>query len=156
MPTDNVDKAYVKKHKINDMLNELFSELTTKKPENPVEFAIRHLESKLPPPKPEELARRSSSVLFSKIPPLEQQFSVIDMTQQQQQQQSQMPQVADTLFSKIFNRGGGLSAAITQHDDMNRSMVSSLGAAAAAAGPIGGGFAFSTFNILVYELIFII
>ena len=52
MPSSSADgdKAYVKKHKINDLLNELYLELTKQKPENPLEFAIQHLESKLPEP----------------------------------------------------------------------------------------------------------
>lgn len=49
MPTD-VDKAYIKKNKINDLLNELFTALTQNKPDNPLEFSIKHLQSKLPPP----------------------------------------------------------------------------------------------------------
>ena len=44
-----VDKVYVKKFKINDMLNDLFMALNENKPEHPVEFAIKHLENKLPP-----------------------------------------------------------------------------------------------------------
>jgi hypothetical protein len=47
MPTD-VDKAYVKKHKLNDLLNELYKAITDTKPDDPIEFAIKHLESKLP------------------------------------------------------------------------------------------------------------
>ena len=42
------DKTYVKKYKINDMLNDLFTAISQNKPENPLEFAIKHLESKLP------------------------------------------------------------------------------------------------------------
>jgi hypothetical protein len=41
------EKSYVKKYKINDMLNDLFTALSQNKPENPLEFAIKHLESKL-------------------------------------------------------------------------------------------------------------
>lgn len=61
MPSDT-DKAYVKKHKINDMLNELFNELTSNKPDDPVAFAFRFFESKIPA-KPE-------SLLVSKMAPL--------------------------------------------------------------------------------------
>ena len=41
MPTENeiTEKAYVKKHKLNQTLNELFLALTQNKPENPIEFA---------------------------------------------------------------------------------------------------------------------
>ena len=55
MPTENesTEKAYVKKHKLNQTLNELFLALTQNKPENPIEFAINHFQSKLPsPPSP--------------------------------------------------------------------------------------------------------
>jgi hypothetical protein len=48
MPTTDPDKAYVKKHKINDMLNELFKSLVADKPENPVDFAFKYFESKVP------------------------------------------------------------------------------------------------------------
>ena len=54
MPAD-VDKAYIKKNKINDLLNDLFSVLTQNKPENPIEFSIKHLQSKLPPTLPPPL-----------------------------------------------------------------------------------------------------
>ena len=33
-----IDKAYVKKHKINDLLNDLFVSIKKEKPENPIEF----------------------------------------------------------------------------------------------------------------------
>jgi hypothetical protein len=54
MPTENeiTEKAYVKKHKLNQTLNELFLALTQNKPENPIEFAKKHFESKLPTPSP--------------------------------------------------------------------------------------------------------
>ena len=78
MPSE-IDKAYIKKHKINDMLNELFTEFNSNKPENPIEFAIKHFEAKLPP-KAAASSSRPSSVLASKILPLDQQ--------QQQQQTS--------------------------------------------------------------------
>lgn len=45
------EKAYVKKHKLNDMLNDLYISIVKQKPDDPLEFAIRHLESKLPPEK---------------------------------------------------------------------------------------------------------
>lgn len=56
MPTDEaaaLEKAYVKKHKLNHTLNELFLAITQNKPENPIEFAFKHFESKLPPPPPQ-------------------------------------------------------------------------------------------------------
>ena len=49
MPAD-ADKAYLKKNKINDLLNDLYTALTQNKPDNPLEFAIKHFESKLPTP----------------------------------------------------------------------------------------------------------
>ncbi|CAF0941386.1 unnamed protein product [Brachionus calyciflorus] len=48
MPSDP-EKTYAKKHKINDLLNELYLELTKNKPDEPIQYAIKHLESKLPP-----------------------------------------------------------------------------------------------------------
>ena len=51
MTQTGIDKAYVKKHKLNEMLNELFKLLTENKPDNPLEFAFKHFESKLPKPK---------------------------------------------------------------------------------------------------------
>lgn len=51
MPTDEtVDKAYVKKHKLNQTLNELFLALNQNKPENPIEFAKEFFQAKLTPP----------------------------------------------------------------------------------------------------------
>ena len=47
LPVD-IDKAYVKKNKINDMLNELFLAIAQQKPANPLEFALKHFEAKLP------------------------------------------------------------------------------------------------------------
>jgi hypothetical protein len=44
----DLDKLYVKKHKLNDLLNDLYLAITKEKPENPVIFAIEHLKSKLP------------------------------------------------------------------------------------------------------------
>lgn len=58
MPTDP-DRVYAKKHKINDLLNELYLQLTKNKPENPIEFAIKHLEDKLPPKEKVEPVQRS-------------------------------------------------------------------------------------------------
>ena len=52
MPTDVADKSYIKKHKLNDLLNELYLALTQNKPDSPVEFAIKHFQAKLPPPPP--------------------------------------------------------------------------------------------------------
>ena len=56
MPTDEasaaIDKAYIKKHKINQTLNELFLAITQDKPDNPIEFAFKHFETKLPAPHP--------------------------------------------------------------------------------------------------------
>ena len=46
-----IDKAYVKKHKINDLLNDLFVSITKEKPENPIEFCHKFFEDKLPPEK---------------------------------------------------------------------------------------------------------
>ncbi|RMZ96673.1 hypothetical protein BpHYR1_042662, partial [Brachionus plicatilis] len=59
MPTDP-DRAYAKKHKINDLLNDLYLELTKNKPENPLEFAIKHLEAKLPPKEQSQLSFKIS------------------------------------------------------------------------------------------------
>lgn len=94
MAPPDIDKAYVKKHKINDMLNELFSELNSNKPENPVEFAMKHFEAKLPP---KTSSSRRSSLLASKIPPLDQQFS---MSSQQQPPLS----TENNLLSKFMSR----------------------------------------------------
>lgn len=47
MPADP-DRVYAKKHKINDLLNELYVQLTKNKPDDPIKFAIKHLEDKLP------------------------------------------------------------------------------------------------------------
>lgn len=88
MPSD-VDKAYIKKYKINDMLNELFSQIVESKPDNPTDFAKKHFESKLPPPPVE----RQTSLLVSRIPPLEQHQYSVD---------ANAPQ--DNLLAKIFNR----------------------------------------------------
>lgn len=56
MPSDNSDKAYIKKHKINDLLNDLFTSLASSKPEDPLDFCYKYFESKvepsLPPPPP--------------------------------------------------------------------------------------------------------
>jgi hypothetical protein len=51
MDKQSIDKAYVKKHKINDLLNDLFISLTKDKPESPIEFCIKFFEDKLPPEK---------------------------------------------------------------------------------------------------------
>lgn len=131
MPSD-VDKAYIKKYKINDMLNELFNQLTSEKPENPVEFAIKHLERKLPPKSADEgiSARPTSSILVSRILPLGQQA---DMSQKQSAEAT-MPPVATALFSKLLNRAP------------NAQLDSGDGTAPAAS---GGQFALSTFIIAV-------
>ena len=47
MPADE-EKAYVKKHKLNAMLNELYTAIVASKPEDPVEFSMRHFEAKMP------------------------------------------------------------------------------------------------------------
>lgn len=49
MPSSDPNKAYIKKHKINDILNDLFKQFTEFKPENPIEFACRYFQDKLPP-----------------------------------------------------------------------------------------------------------
>ena len=53
MPKDNPnpEKVYIKNFKINDLLNDLFTSLTTSKPDDPIEFCLKHLESKLAPEK---------------------------------------------------------------------------------------------------------
>jgi hypothetical protein len=51
MEKQGVDKLYIKKHKINDLLNELFISITKEKPENPLEFGMQFFEAKLPPEK---------------------------------------------------------------------------------------------------------
>jgi hypothetical protein len=43
-----VDKNYVKKYKINELLNDLYLTLTREKPDDPVSYAITHFEAKLP------------------------------------------------------------------------------------------------------------
>lgn len=50
MPAPEYDKAYVKKHKINDLLNDLFTSITQAKPENPIEYAFKYFQEKMPPP----------------------------------------------------------------------------------------------------------
>ena len=60
MPADS-DKAYLKKNKINDLLNDLYSALTQNKPDNPLEFAIKHFESKLPTPPPPPKTQSSNN-----------------------------------------------------------------------------------------------
>lgn len=52
MPTTDPDKIYVKKFKINDLLNDLYGELTKNKPDNPVEYAHKYFEAELPPKPP--------------------------------------------------------------------------------------------------------
>lgn len=47
MPTTDPDKAYVKKQKINDMLNELYKSLVADKPDDPFDFALKYFESKV-------------------------------------------------------------------------------------------------------------
>ena len=54
MPSENQEKNYVKKFKINDLLNDLYLSLTQNKPDDPIEYCIKHFESKLP------LERRTS------------------------------------------------------------------------------------------------
>jgi hypothetical protein len=51
MPAD-ADKVYLKKNKINDLLNDLYTAIAQNKPDNPLEFCIKHFESKLPTPPP--------------------------------------------------------------------------------------------------------
>ena len=65
------EKSYVKKYKINDMLNDLFTALSQNKPENPLEFAIKHLESKLPSKSDsnEETAKKSRTLESAPLPP---------------------------------------------------------------------------------------
>ncbi len=67
MPTDDPDKLYVKKHKINGLLNDLYTTLTQNKPEDPIEFCVKHFESKLDPEKKADLGWRLS-VATSKNP----------------------------------------------------------------------------------------
>lgn len=55
----DLDKLYVKKHKLNDLLNDLYLTLTKEKPENPIVFAIEHLKSKLPQEESEKLEHKS-------------------------------------------------------------------------------------------------
>lgn len=70
MPTDEVatDKAYVKKHKLNHTLNELFLAITQNKPDNPFEFAKSYFESKLPKEKNSlNVSNRSVSAALSNL-----------------------------------------------------------------------------------------
>ena len=46
------DKVYLKKHKINEMLNDLYLALTKEKPDDPVDFAIMHFQAKRAPKPP--------------------------------------------------------------------------------------------------------
>ena len=48
MPTEE-EKAYVKKYKINTLLNELYTVLTQNKPDDPIQFTVNHFEAKLTP-----------------------------------------------------------------------------------------------------------
>jgi hypothetical protein len=66
MPTDDPDKLYVKKHKINGLLNDLYTTLTQNKPDDPIEFCIKHFEAKLDPEKKANLERRRSSLASGK------------------------------------------------------------------------------------------
>jgi hypothetical protein len=45
MEKTSADRAYIKKHKINDLLNELYTSLLKEKPDNPSEFIVNKLES---------------------------------------------------------------------------------------------------------------
>lgn len=128
MPSD-VDKTYVKKHRINDMLNELYTELTSQKPDNPVLFAFKHFEKKLPKDQLESTDRRpQSSILPADILPLGRSSAGPSPAED-----AAMPPVANALFSKLFNREIPPQTPNTGE----------------AAAPGGGLFALSTFNIIV-------
>ncbi len=67
MPTpSDPDKAYIKKHKLNDLLNELFLSLKQNKPDDPINFAYNHFKSKLPNPSPAANDPNLLTKLFSK------------------------------------------------------------------------------------------
>jgi hypothetical protein len=62
MPSDDPDKIYIKKFKINSLLNDLFTILTQNKPDDPIEYCLQHFESKLDPEKKAARVERKASV----------------------------------------------------------------------------------------------
>lgn len=133
MPSD-VDKVYVKKHKINDMLNELYTELTSQKPDDPVLFAMKHFEKKLP----KTADRPQSGLLGADILPLARSSALLDLANKppSSPMETDLPPSANVLFSKLFSR---LPPTANENIASNEK---GLG---------GGQFALSTFNIIVID-----
>lgn len=95
MPTTDPDKAYVKKHKLNDMLNELFISLKDTKPEDPIRFAYDHFKAKLPheePAKPKEL-KVDTTNLLSKL-----------FDKQKDLKETGLPSSVEALNTSVANR----------------------------------------------------
>jgi len=61
----DLDKLYVKKHKLNDLLNDLYITINKEKNENQIVFAIEHLKSKLQQEESEKLELKSPLHLFA-------------------------------------------------------------------------------------------
>lgn len=134
MPSD-VDKVYVKKHKINDMLNELYTELTSQKPDDPVLFAMKHFEKKLP----KTVDRPQSGLLgAADILPLTRSSGLLDLANKPMSapMETDLPPSANVLFSKLFSR---------LPPNANENIASN------EKGLGGGQFALSTFNIIVID-----
>lgn len=133
MPSDN-DKVYAKKHKLNDLLNELYTTLTQEKPDNPIQYAIKHLEAKLPP---SEKKKEPSLVNFKVTSPLNQSIN---------NEKKEEADGAD-LLARVFNRnllmGPGPSG--NQEDKHERSKSNASFASA---------FPLANFNIMVIKYFF--
>lgn len=65
MPSTDPNKAYIKKHKINDILNELFKKYTEIKPDDPIEFGHKYFQDKLSPKV--EVGEEKSNDLMAKL-----------------------------------------------------------------------------------------
>lgn len=121
MPTTDPDKVYVKKHKINDMLNELYKSLVAEKPDDPIDFAFKHFESKVPKKeaivpriiveaKPEPGAAVNPNILLAKL------------MEKQKQQSSDEPQpdreVTDNLNVSAAAKSTASSRVLSQYSIM--------------------------------------
>lgn len=70
MPTSDPNKAYVKKHKINELLNDLFKSLTEQKPDDPIDYSFKYFEAKQPKPvikEPTKEKQKTESNLLTQL-----------------------------------------------------------------------------------------
>ena len=130
MPSDN-DKVYAKKHKLNDLLNELYASLTQDKPDNPIQYAIKHLEAKLPP---SEKKKEPSLLNFKVTSPLNQSINNEDKKKEE-------ASGAD-LLSKLFNRNLLMGPGSTGNEEDKHERSKSNASFANA-------FPLANFNIMV-------